>query len=76
MKSHQFMHTCILCKTEEIQASLCSLFMGAPIIGPPPAAAQPAVCVYGNKVFVNKKYGVVIAPYAHCWVIFHACHVF
>lgn len=46
MKSHQFIHTCISCKTDQQKSRHhCSVFMGDPIIGLPPAAAQHTVCV-------------------------------
>lgn len=62
-------------KSAEIQASLCSLFMGAPNIGLLPAAAQHAVCVWKLRACACEIWNGYFAPYAHCWVIFHVFNV-
>lgn len=58
-------------RSAEIQASLCSLFMGAPIIGLPSAAAQHAVWVYGNEL--NVKYGMVTLHHMPTVWLFFMC---
>lgn len=57
MEKHQFIYTCIFCRTNQQKSKPCSLFMGAPITSLPPAAAQHAACVYGNEAHV--KYGII-----------------
>lgn len=58
-------------ESAEIQAWLCSLFMGAPITSLPPAAAQHAAYAYGNEVHV--KYGMVTFSHMPTVEFFFMC---